>query len=220
MKFLRNIFSKQKLDKIVVTTSVIKKSITTNLAPELRKEGWKGSGFKFYRLRDNHIIELISFYGDRSGRKMYVEIGIHIDFIPLSVPCELTKMQTSRVDIRRRLTPNTDEIDWYFPHSENGLIQLNSDLHKAYATKGKQFFSLFNNWEDTFFEMTPIDIENYNGPIPFPTKGRTARILALAFNHMGNAEKAKEFAQYGLSTIIGPNGSALRPEFEAILNKT
>ncbi len=219
MNFLRKLISKSNNNKIKVDTAIIKKSIAEHLAPELRKAGWKGSGFQFYRKQPNEIIELISFYGDRYGGKMYIEIGVHLNFIPLSVPCELKQMSTAGVDIRQRINPNSEELEWKYPDTEEGIIELNKKLLHSYETEGKQFFSLFHSWEEAFQKISPKNIETYEGPIPFPLKGRTARILAFVHSHLGNHQSARAFAEYGLSYINGPNGSALRPDFEAILNK-
>lgn len=218
MRILEKIKSKLKPKRIEVDAALLKKSIASHFVMFLREEGWKGSGFHFQRIKHNQIIELISLYPSRYGGDFFIEVGIHFEFIKLAVPCEVMKMTTTSVDIRTRLTlSGNSKNEWEYPNSLKGLKLLNENLIRIYSSEGKDFFTLFNDWESDLIELKKQDIENKNGKIPFPTKTRTARILAYVNLEQGEIDNAKELAKYGLGLTNGRNGSALIPDFEEIL---
>jgi len=75
-----------------------------------------------------------------------------------------------------------------------------------------------NDCETQVAYLNTDDIAGYNGKVPFPTKIRTARILANINKKLNNSNAARKFAEYGLTLIIGPNGSGLKSDFEEIIN--
>lgn len=220
MEFLTKIFRKKLENPITVNSTIFQKSIAQGFAKKLRQDGWKGSGFHFRRTKENNITELVSFFPSRYGGEFYVEIGIHFDFIPLDKFVDPKKINTSNIDIRRRMgNPKNELNNWEYPKTERGLLQLNQELLNSFQSDGEKFFNLFSNWEIELLSIRPEDRQIKKSNIPFPPEIRTARILSFLNLHQKKYKVAKEFAEYGLSKINGPNGKSLEKDFLKILNQ-
>jgi hypothetical protein len=197
-----------------------KKIVTKELAPVLRKNGWKGSGFDYTIHKDN-IIKGLTIQPSGSGGKFCIEVGIHFDFIPLTVEKEFSKMKAWDMDIRSRLTPNNDyDFWWNFPKTEDQTRDLFEELVKLISSIGESYFEKFINWEDNVLKFSPEDVEEgVTKKLINITQMRTALLLARINKHLNNNEKAIEFSEYGLSKVNGNKGAGLIPHFEEIIKK-
>ena len=125
-----------------------KKIVTKELAPFLRYNEWKGTGFDYTRHIGN-IIQAFTVQPSSAGGKFCIEIGVHFDFIPLSVEKEFSKMKTWDMDITTRLTPNNESDYWWdFPKNENESNLLFNELKRLISSNGHNYFDQFNKWEE------------------------------------------------------------------------
>jgi len=197
-----------------------KKIVTKELAPFLRENRWKGTGFD-YNKHIGNIVRALTIQPSSSGGKFCIETGVHFDFIPLPVEKDLSKLKTWDMDITSRLTPN-DETDfwWEFPKTDAEIESLFSKLKELISSKGEAYFNHFDNWEEIVSQFTTDSIENGDTKsfIRKP-QTRTALFLARMNQYLNNHNKAIEFSEYGLSKIVGNKGSGLIPDFEEIIKK-
>ena len=196
-------------------TKKIKSLIKNDIAPKLRAENWRGSGFHFRRENDNQTIDLLSVQMSRGGRSFCIEAGVYFMFIEWPFVTDLKKVKTYDSDIRKRLTPNRESDYWWeYSIAERRLI---NHILKTYQTSAKPFFEYFYNWKDNLTKITTDDIVKGNLDKAFPLDTRTALFLAKIHFELGNLSEVIEFSEFGLSTISGNVGSALIPEFEKFI---
>ncbi|MGD1841003.1 MAG: DUF4304 domain-containing protein [Thermonemataceae bacterium] len=197
-----------------------KKIVTKEIAPFLREQGWKGTGFNYTKHIGN-IIRALTIQPSSAGGKFCVEIGIHFDFIPLKGGKEFTKMKTWDMEIRTRLTPHGESDFWWdFPTNENDRAQLFDALRELITTRGEAYFKPFDQWKEIITKFSIDDIENGNTKSLFKIPPlSTALLLARINDEIGNREKAIAFSKYGLSKIQGKKGAGLIPDFKSIIEK-
>ncbi|MFK7947109.1 MAG: DUF4304 domain-containing protein [Saprospiraceae bacterium] len=87
--------------------------IKTNIAPKLREQNWKGTGFHFRRVNDNQTIDLLMVQMNRDSRSFCIEIGVYFTFIESLFVTDLKKVKAYDTDIRKRLTPNDEDDYWW-----------------------------------------------------------------------------------------------------------
>ena len=197
-----------------------KKIVNKKLAPFLRKENWKGSGFD-YRKKVGNVIRLLTIQPSSSGGKFCIEIGIHFDFISLKTEKDLSKIKTWDVDIRNRLTPNeSGDYWWDFPITEQIENSLFEEIKNLIFGKAELYFESYNDWDNETSKLSIEDIEKGNSKKIFPLPPLRSALMISRINlHLGRNEKAIEFAEYGLSKITGMKGSGLIPKFDEIKEK-
>ncbi|WP_167341885.1 DUF4304 domain-containing protein [Nonlabens sp. SY33080] len=196
-----------------------KKIVTKEIAPFLRENKWKGSGFDYNKQTEN-IVKAIKFQPNRYGGEFCIDLGVHFDFIPIANKV-MNKLRAWDMEIRTRLTPNNESDYWWsFPKNETDQIRLFTEIKELINNKGNTFFDKYTNWENTILKFTSDDITSGNTKEYFNiTSLRTALMLAKMNVHKENWTNAIELSNFGLSEIKGRNGSALIPEFEEIIKK-
>src|SRR6185369_13609841 len=74
------------------------------LGPVLRAQGFIGSGTNYQRYRDP-IIQVLKIQGSRHGDGCFVNLGVHLQFLPTSVdkPVDQKKISEPECEFRIRL---------------------------------------------------------------------------------------------------------------------
>ncbi|MCX2679956.1 DUF4304 domain-containing protein [Galbibacter sp. EGI 63066] len=204
-----------------MNSSDFKKIVTIKLAPYLRANGWKGSGFNFVKV-GKPITKVLTIQPSSAGGKFCIEIGIYFDFIKLNKNKEPKKLKTWDLEFRTRLTPESESDYWWnFPKSELEESKVFKNIIRLFETRGQDYFNSYNDWRENFFNISPSDIEEKKVWKHIPmTKIRTALFLARMHDHFGNPEKVKPLAEYGLTQVDGKKGSGLINEFNELIEKS
>lgn len=194
--------------------SEFKKYITKYLSPKLRELGFKGSGFNFRRVSGNYI-HTIQIFGDKYGGQGWVEVGVHLEFLPDSIhrPIDIKKIKTISCFLRHSL------------HLENGNQMVDYGIDELEAkesldlitdmilTDGLSYFELFNNFPEPFDRIFLEDLKKNNSNFDkyklHLNSIRTTLALARIKHFMGFKEEAKEIAEYGKTQVDGISGSGL-----------
>lgn len=136
-----------------------KKLSTKFLAPRLRKKGWKGSGFNFYRTTDNNIIQILGIQGSWHGGSVCCETAIHFDFIPdLAGKTDPSKISYASCLIRQRLSPKGEgDYHWTFRDNEDDNIKSLNQIFEALENYGEKFYQDFNKFPGPFDRIKPND---------------------------------------------------------------
>jgi hypothetical protein len=194
--------------------SEFKKYITKYLSPKLRELGFKGSGFNFRKFAGNYI-HTIQFFGDKYGGRCWVEVGIHLDFLPDSLhkPIEIKKIKTIGCFTRHSL------------HLENGNQMVDYGVDELEAKEsidlifniiiksGIPYFNLFNSFPAPFNNISLVDLKKGNPKfdkfkINLGSMLTTLQLARIKY-FMEFREEAKKIAEYGKTQVDGIRGSGL-----------
>ena len=138
-----------------MNSSDFKKVVTKKLAPYLRNNGWKGSGFNFVNVGEP-ITKVLTIQPSSAGGKFCIEIGVYFDFIKLNESKDIKKLKTWDLEFSKRLTPESDSDYWWnFPKSEIEEEKIFEHITQLFETRGQNYFNSYNNWRDIFFNTSP-----------------------------------------------------------------
>lgn len=141
-----------------------KKLINKYFSPNIRELGWKGSGFNFYELTENHVINIFGIQGSWYGGSVCCETAIHFDFLPeLSGKTDPKKISYASCLIRQRLSPTGEgDYHWNFKKMEEDNIKSVNEIWKAFTEFGLDFYNDFSNFPHPFDLIRPEDINPNN----------------------------------------------------------
>lgn len=228
MRLFKSIFTKNEVKAEAappINSAEFKKLIAKYFTPRLRSEGWNGSGFHFRKTSEDNCIFVLSFQPDKYGGECWVEIGMHLDFLKNidGQKYDLKKITCPSIDIRRRISPDSSvNYTWKYRSSEQDNKLVINSIWETFNSDGKDFINQFKGFPHPFLDIKVDDIDKrddkyqING-IPFPPDVRTAWYLSQVYLYTENNDKAKKFAEFGLSRINGQNGSALKKDLENII---
>ena len=226
MKLLKNLFKQKnsglqnsnlEVGKKKSSAADFRVKFRKNFIPFLKKDNWKGSGFKFYKQTENETVYLLQVVPEKDGSGFSIALAIHFDFITYRFADNIKDYSHSGLDIRGGLPTNSKIYEYPITDSETNQLfnKLKVELDKAYS----DFFNKLGNWQEYYNKFTPQEIERKDRELDNITNSRLALLCARIFNHTDNYKKSLEMAEYGLTTINYPtgNGSALYPEFTRII---
>lgn len=216
--FINRILKKE--EDLNLNSSDFKKLITKEFSPFLKKEGWLGSGFNYYKVNKDETTFVLSIQANKYGGSFCVDIGVHFNFLDIPSLDKTSKIRTYHTEINRRLTPNLEDEDywWEYPKTNSQIKKLFENIKYSYKNSNLYFFSQYKNWEKKLTEIKIKDIDNNSLKIPFKTKIRAALTLSKINLHLKKYLNAKEISEYGITLINPPNGELLLPEFQKIID--
>lgn len=225
MRFLKNIFSKMEKPTQPISSKDFKLAIKEYFAPQLRTQGWKGSGFDFYK-DDSPILFVMSFIPNKYGGSFYIEVGIHYSFIT-DISGELfdkKNLKTYKLDFRRRLKDKQGKVEWKYPSDVESCSQLLDHIWTTFHTNGQAFFNQFDQYGEPWLSINPSDLnskEKYSKYVEFelPADARSAWMISQILGFYEKRVKAVQMAKYGLSKINPPQGQSLIPPLNKIIEK-
>jgi len=189
------------------------------LGPELRRDGFRGSGANYRRFRAP-VIHVINIQGSRYGGECCVNFGIHLSLLPTIVgqaanPGKLTEPEC---EFRWRLAPDGQRDQWWAYGSDEASAKASAaHLVELYRDRGRPLLNGWLEFPGRFAEVTVKDLEDGRPEaLPgFPTTVRAALAFARINAHLNQPDRAREFARFGLNHL--GLATALQPEFERLL---
>lgn len=197
------------------------KAIQSQFAPILRRDGFSGTGQRYWRVVGGqcHVVEV---QGSRYGGKFAVNMGIQ----PMSVPLrsgeirEPKRMRDVDCMFRRRLAIERADQWWdYQPHQQSMDTAARAAC-AVYEQVGRGQLELMAQPNSPINTLTPeaFAARSYD----FKGFGNTSVLIAWTLAHMrkaaGNSAEAHAFAQVALEEIGDkPVGSALVAELRELL---
>ncbi|MCJ8288820.1 MAG: DUF4304 domain-containing protein [Crocinitomicaceae bacterium] len=141
MGFLKNIFTKGNEPLPPISSKEFKVAVKEYFAPQLRKEGWKGTGFDFYK-NESPLFYVLSFIPNKYGGSFYIEIGIHYSFITdiEGLQFNSKKLKTYELDFRRRLKDEDNNVEWQYPSDIESCSDILDQIWGTLETDGTCFF--------------------------------------------------------------------------------
>ncbi|MBZ9685918.1 DUF4304 domain-containing protein [Clostridium estertheticum] len=184
----------------------LKKLIKNNFAPILREFGFKGSGFSFRRVTNNHYIYVITVQANRQGGSYCIEMGVYIDFIPNSLGQKNLPSRVTAYDceFNKRLSPKGIDYWWKYGKSEQDSINDIKHMVKTFREVGIPFFEQFEDFPAPLDSIIVEDIVNESPrleEIGAPLDLRLALTLARVHKYLNISTEGIKFCDWGLNNI-------------------
>ena len=204
-----------------MNASEFKKLTNKTFATNIRQLGWKGSGFHFYKIAPNHIVNIFGLQGSWMGGDICCETAIHFDFITdlgYSVVSP-EKITYASCVIRQRLSPKGEgDFHWTFKDKEEDNLKSINQIWDAFKTHGLRFYSDFENFPKPFDSIKPSDIEksgNYRILDKYYVMNHIEFVWLLKEINIfiGRKPTAKEFADLGLKMALA-HADAMAGQFK------
>jgi len=174
--------------------TVFLKLLAQKLHPVLKAEGFEGTGQTLRRI-DGPMIHVFNVQGASGGKKCYLNLGAHLDFLPTegggSVAPDAT--EESHCVFRDRLEPPPAHgSDWAYGQTKEEA-EANVDLIvREWAGAGRAFFARYGSYPQSFEQLLreadPKQIHPRNGL-------HLARIAV----HLGDRERARVLVDEALA---------------------
>ncbi|TDM08482.1 MAG: hypothetical protein C4K60_03280 [Ideonella sp. MAG2] len=192
----------------------LESAIRAAFAPLLRKEGFAGSGRRFYKC-SGPWIQIITVQGSRYGGSFAVNFGIHFASAPDLVgnQPDPKKMTEAHREFRRRLSASSSDMWWNHEADQASMLSAVESAASMYSRLAPQYFELACA---ALSAITPAALAS--GTYDLQGFGSTTVRLALALARIrkleGRADEARGFAAYGVKHA-GSAGS-LMTELQAL----
>ncbi|RKS42567.1 uncharacterized protein DUF4304 [Gillisia mitskevichiae] len=188
-----------------MNTAEFRKLITKHFSPKIRELGWKGSGFHYRKVDQNHIVNILGLQGSRFGDSIYCETAIHFDFIPDLVGFSYDKSTYDSCLIRERITPNNSG-GWNLSNKEDINIETINSIWTSFKLQGTKFYEDFSKFPHPFDKIKPQDLRNNTnykilGKYFITNHIELANLLKEINLLIGNKAMAKEFSILGIEAI-------------------
>ncbi|GAB5398917.1 MAG: hypothetical protein Aureis2KO_05020 [Aureisphaera sp.] len=182
-----------------------KKLVAKHFAPRIRKLDWKGSGFHFRKVEDNHVVKIFGLQGSWDGGSVCCETAIHFDFIPDLAGKPFDKATYASCIIRERLSPKGEgDYHWTFRDKEEDNVKSINQIWDAFETYGQRFYNDFNNFPEPFLSITPQDFNQTR----FLGHGKKKRVKILDKYYIHN-EIHLAWLLKEINSFLGKRDSAL-----------
>lgn len=211
-----------------VSAAEFKKDISKVFGSEMRRMGFKGSGFNFRRESDDFLF-VIGIQGSNWGPSCCVEFGVQPKAIRTNgfSDIDFKKLKYYQCELRTRLSPMPPGDHWW-SYSADPIDNVNTALRIAGVIE-EQALPTVRFLEENAGVLKTIDVadlvepaghltKKLNIPGLGTTKLRLAWVLAL-INENENLNKAKEFAEFGLAGSLETPTFFAIPDFKRILAK-
>jgi len=211
-----------------LTAAKFKKDISKVFGGEMRRMGFKGSGFRFTRDSDGFLF-VIGIQGSNWGPSCCVEFGVQPKAIRTNGFNEIDfkRLKYYECELRTRLSPRQGHDHWW-KYSPKSSENIRTALEIAKLVEDQALPTIL------FFEVNPriletievADLTERNGSLAKKlrisglgtTYTRLAWVLAR-INENADLSKAKEFAEFGLAeSKRSPTFFAI-PDFKRILSE-
>ncbi len=204
-----------------MNASEFKKLVAKHFTPEVRKLGWKGSGFNFRQETDSPVVNIFGIQGSRWGGSVCCETAIHFNFLHdlTHNQIDISKTTYASCMIRNRLSPQGEgDYHWNFRDNEEDNVKSISQILSAFKTHGTNFYNEFVDFPHPFDKITPGEIANNRG---YRILGKYFLLNLIDFCWLlkeinlkiGRPAVAKEFSELGLD-MMAKHVESMRAQFK------
>ena len=201
------------------TTKEFKKYLTKYYSKEIRKQGFKGTGLN-YNKQIGHYIHSIQIFPDKWGGQCWVEVGVHLDFIPDSSHMTVyapSKVKTIDSMIRKTIGEHGKQKLYLYGRNEEEAKQTIELMLKDIKRIGLSYLCQFSEFPEPFVNLSAEDLQNdtYSWLEDINVNSLN---LARINCYLGNSEKTEEFCRYGLKPTTEKGGKMLRALYIRLLD--
>jgi len=197
--------------------------LKNELSPRLREVGYRGSGQNFRRVGGD-VINVVNIQISKYGGSCAVNLGLHCSFLPLNWSDELPdpkKIREYDCEFRMRLSPwEKRDYWWKYDGWFSSPVKRAHHLIETYFRHGEPRFKRFDSVEKIAEALSIDELKKRRELFVFGIVARPRGALTMARIHLqlGDLEKARAFANFGLENI--GSATVLRPALEKIVNTT
>ncbi|WP_454674505.1 DUF4304 domain-containing protein [Achromobacter pestifer] len=194
-----------------MTRTAFLKLLTKKLYPVLHAEGFEGSGQTLRRIQ-GPIVHVFNVQAASGGKACYLNLGAHFDFLPCEggsfvPPAEI---EESHCVFRDRIDPPPGEAFGWAYGTDPAQAEENVEfIVSEWARQGHAFFAQYGDYpascQRLLQETDPDEIH--------PAK--TLNLARIA-RHLGESDRARDFAQSGLARAP-QTATSLKAKLEQVL---
>lgn len=194
-----------------VTRAAFLKLLSKQLFPVLKEEGFAGTGQTLRRIR-GPVIHVFNVQAASGGKACYLNLGAHFDFLPgeggsFVAPAEI---EESHCVFRDRIDPPPGPAFGWAYGADMAQAEENVEfLVSEWARQGHAFFAQY----DTYPASCERLLQQTDPDQIHPAKTLNMARIAL---HLGESERARVFAQSGLSRAPQA-ATSLKAKLEQVL---
>ena len=124
------------------------KLLAKRFYPELRKEGFKGSGRTLRRI-DEPLVHVFNVQASHGGDGFYINLGANLTYL---YPTIATNTRGSDCAFRERLDPPTRYPNrmWPYAYAEAEANALIDEVIREWSGPGRAFFETYATYPDSF----------------------------------------------------------------------
>ena len=211
----------------MITSAEFKKHISKTFGEEMRKLGFKGSGFSFTMDSSDYFFA-IGIQASQYGNQCCAEFG----FQPKSFEAsgfensDFKKLRYYDCEFRTRITPNNESDKWWkYSVLEQDNIKVAYQIAEIIKNKYLPAIQILKENPSYLEIIDPEDLEKVYLKVKPKIFGmdlmisdvKLAWMLTKAFEKK-DFSKAKKFAKFGLSKLEVDNKFFGRDDFERVVN--
>ncbi len=152
------------------------------------------------------------------GRNFYVNLGVHLDFLPTAggSTVDAGKLHEYHCQFRTRLDPPQKfGRSWAYGNTPDEASDIAARVHEAFKDQGESFFGLFEAFPESFLDTSINDFgatsrKGLARYTPFPLT------FALIYQQLGNWHQVRTFAAHGLE-LTGAQAVVLIKKYKDLL---
>lgn len=178
------------------------RALAGDIEGTLRSHAFEGTDLAF-RKRRGHVISCLVVQEHSSKTKCCVDLGVHLDFIPVvggASAIQFEAMTVPHCEIRKRLTPEANLDDFWWGYSD---ADARAGIVTALETQGFPFFKAFESFPDYWLGVSLGDLRSgsYQAKLPGVTRVRAALLLARVHAFLGDWPRSHDLAAFGLEIV-------------------
>ena len=189
-----------------IKSAEFKKIVSIEIAPSLRKVGWKGSGFDYRRIKYG-VKNEIKFQGSSGGRKFCINLNTEIELKQTFINTVVNESNIWR--FTDRLTPNNEgDYWWELPKRNIQHEKLIIEINNLLEDKVDAYFRKWQDWESniSMIKSNELNSEFANKLFWGSTEFSRQLICSIHNLYVGNKERSIEFATMAKAKIKGNSG--------------
>ncbi len=152
------------------------KSLSAQLYPILRAEGFKGSGNTLRRVNDQ-VVHVFNVQGSSGGETCYLNLGAHLTFLPMpggGEPDAKTLKECECVFRDRFDPPAGSGFGWSYGHNQDELNETVAYIRDHWSIYAHPFFDRYSRFPDSFVRLVDDVDSSAVHPIELLTLARIA----------------------------------------------
>ena len=210
----------------MITTAEFKKQIGKAFGNEMRKLGFKGTGFDYNKETDNFLYTVF-IEGSRWGGQCTVGAAVHPKQIDRNSGgiIDLRKLKIYDYEFKLSLWDYARGDWWEYSDSLENNIDILNKIVERIKDKAIPTFNLFEASPNILDEFEVSDLDNFHqvfirktGLAIATTEIRFAWAMTLIFEK-SNPTKAKQFAKYGYTKLSKVDTFFGKSDFKKVLSE-
>ena len=179
--------------------------------PVLRDEGFKGSGNTLRRI-NGKVIHVFNFQGSSSGNQGYLNMGVHLSFLPAErgVVIQSEKIEEPDCIFRKRIIPPPGpQFGWSYCSSIEEASENVEFIVSEWPSQGRIFYDRYSTYPESFKSII-------SQSVPSELHPRECLHYARIAVELGLSAQACEYSKSGLERA-GERATILRSSLKETL---